>query len=66
MYKENFNNWSDLWKNYMQVSKSTERKVENDSSEMKEPEIINDSTVLIKTTNENKQDSVYTADRVGN
>lgn len=66
MYKENFNNWSDLWKNYMRVSKSTERKVENDSSEMKESEIINDSTVLIKTTNENKQDSVYTADRVGN
>jgi hypothetical protein len=50
----------------MRVSKSTERKVENDSSEMKESEIINDSTVLIKTTNENKQDSVYTADRVGN
>lgn len=63
MYKENFNNWGDLWKNYMKIFKSSDNKTENDSSETGELEIINDSTISIKI-NENEQDTVYTADRI--
>ncbi len=66
MYKENFNNWSDLWKNYMKVFKGTETKQENDSSETSELKIINDSTLSIKTTHENEQDTVYTTDSMDN
>lgn len=62
MYKENFNKWSDLWKDYM---KNTQRKKsEKDSTALGTHEMIKDSLISTQTIHENKKDTLFISNLV--
>lgn len=59
MYKENFNKWSDLWKNHMKDSQK--KKPEKDSTSVetsKIDELMNDSLISTQIIHENKEDTL--------
>ena len=56
MYKENFNKWSDLWKDYINLFQK--KKTENDSVDQENINFTIDSLTSIHSIDENKKDTL--------